>query len=160
MSDNEINSSAILAAQIEELTAELILVKKALVSLGSHIAAGGPPGIKFFLAWFQEQTAPKPAPVSEQAPQPTPAPELLAALQNPQVLAQLAAALSSTAVSAPATQAASTTSSPNGMNPAAFAAANPTATNPQPPQQPTPPPVFVLPGATSPSSPTTEQGSK
>jgi hypothetical protein len=60
---------AAIASRLEEQGVEIAQLRRALVSLGSHLVCGGPPGPKGYLAWHDSQMNPPapPAPASSTA---------------------------------------------------------------------------------------------
>lgn len=67
MTESNESQMASVIDRLEEMGAELASMRRALFSLGSNIA-GGPPGIKGYLAWHEDQVSKIPPPPPVWAP--------------------------------------------------------------------------------------------
>lgn len=62
MTETLVSTVDSLVERVEELGAEVASLRRALFSLGSNLA-GGPPGVKGYIAWHEDQVKSMPIPV-------------------------------------------------------------------------------------------------
>jgi hypothetical protein len=121
MAETVLDQVQALITRVEEQGVEIAELRRAVLSLGSHLAAGGPPGIQPYLAWHEaELTPPASSTASDTTPGAVPNPtsavggDGISLPASPQGSPGSPAAASSTGASTPS----ASTAAPGGSPPA------------------------------------------